>query len=220
MNCIPWHELKFCEVNGVYIVGDNSTASKNGLADSSKEPEILIIPPSIEKNEIKEIGNYSFDHCTSIREVIIEAPIVQVNHHAFFGCCNIEKIYVPNTCKYLLLAAFDLYNETSKSDMSIGTVKIFFAANSKISLIASHGISYRENVIIYTCEAIKPIIENEAFKSVSSIQIVSPVSFRLSGIRSHTKNYFSQCNALNVCTRIKSNHSPSHLSMIIVLIYS
>ena len=192
--CSTWHEIKLCTVNNTFIVGNNSTTSKNGLADASNEPEILIIPPEVDKQEIKEIGKHAFAYCKQIREVIIEARIIQINERTFLGCEKIEKITIPNTCKYIFHSAIDLYNASKGSVTNPGTTKIYFEANSKISFIYSHGISYKENFLLYTCEEIKPKTDGQSFIAVTNLMIYSPVSFVFNKIRSTTIGFSSHCS--------------------------
>ena len=138
MSCQVWHEIKCCTVNGRLIVGDNTTLSGNGLASTSNEPEILIIPPSINGVEIKEIGQYSFYQRKKIRRLVIEARIEQIGSHAFFGCEVLDEINIPNSLTMLCHSAIDLFNSSRGSVTNPGTTRIYFEANSKLKYITSH----------------------------------------------------------------------------------
>lgn len=98
------------------------------------------------------------------------------------------------------------------------SLTIFFEPNSIIKYIGSNGIAYRENVNIYTCEKIKPLIEIDTFTKVTNLNIYSPASFVFKNTRSITKSFSSQCK-INVTFQQRcSNKRNAYLFLYMVLL--
>ena len=67
-DCESDKKLKFCTVNGVFMLGDNTTDYQNGLITFDDYPDTIIIPRKIGKKEVKEIGQYSLAHCYLLKK--------------------------------------------------------------------------------------------------------------------------------------------------------
>ena len=215
-NCIEYLNVKYCFVNNIFIVGDNVSRA----LISTPQNGIIFIPYKINDNEIKEIGANSFSSCNTIEQVTIEARITQINEYAFGWCAKLERINIPNTCKIIQKWGIQTYNTTLGNSLPnpYKSLTIFFEANSKIKYIDTHGISYRENVNIYTCERINPILNPETFKKVTNLKIYSPASFVLNKIRSTTREYSSQCKRIISIQRKCSNKNSVSLFVYVFLL--
>ena len=215
-NCVEYLNVRYCFVNNTFIVGDNKTRA----LISDPPNGILFIPFKIKTNEIKEIGAYSFKRCKTIEQVTIEARITQINDEAFRECEKLERINIPNTCKIIKQWGIQTYNfsmGSSNIPNPYKSINVIFEPNSNIKYIDTHGISYRVNTNIYTCERIKPLLHKYSFLQATNLKIFSPVSFKLNNTRSITKEYSSQCK--RIITIQQKCSSKSHLDIFIFILF-
>ena len=190
-NCVTYGNVNYCLVKDTFIVGDNVSCA----LVSDPTDGILFIPFKVNSSEVKEIGANAFTGCSSIERVTIEARITQINNDAFRECLKLVSINIPNTCRLIKEWGIQTYNSTLGNSLpnQYKSLTIFFEPNSKIKYIDTHGISYRENVNIYTCERINPILQKNSFIKVSNLRIYSPSSFVMNNTRSTTSKISSQC---------------------------
>ena len=193
-NCVDYGNVRYCVVNDIFIVGNNESKA----LVSEPLDGIIFIPLKVNSSEVKEIGAKSFMGCSSIERVTIEARITQINNRAFCQCMKLVSINIPNTCRIIQQWGIQTYNITQGNNLpnSYKSLTIFFEPNSKIKFIDTHGISFRENVNIYTCERINPTLNSQTFIKVTNLKIYSPVSFVLKDVRSITSNISSQCKKI------------------------
>ena len=214
--CIEYLNVRYCFVNSIFIVGDNVSCA----LVSNPQNGIIFIPYKINDTEVKELGAKSFSQCRTIEQVTIEARITQINKYAFLECEKLERINIPNTCKIIQPWGIQTYNATLGKSLPnpYKSLTIFFEANSKIKYIDTHGISYREDVNIYTCERINPILNSETFKGVTNLKIYSPASFVLNKTRSTTREFSSQCKRIISIQRKCSNKNTVSLFFYVLLL--
>ena len=158
--------------NGVRYLGDNTSRHSNGVHSGvSYAPKdgILIIPAY---PPIYAIGKFAFYNNTNLKEVRIEAKVVEIHWGAFSFCPNIAKINIPNSLVFLFSYALEFYDGVKKR-AGAGTSIIVFEHNSQIQHIESDGISRKENVIIYFCEDKYPTHPPTILSEVRSLKIYS-----------------------------------------------
>jgi len=61
----------------------------------------LTIPGSVTK-----VGDYAFEHCTSLTSVTFESGVTKIGEYAFNGCTNITSASIPATVTYIGSFAF------------------------------------------------------------------------------------------------------------------
>ena len=184
--CGQWNEFEYYFVNDKCILGNNNSRA---LISGKTCPEVVIIPQYVNGNPVLEIGKNSLSGLVKIKEITILARITQINTEAISYCAGLEKINIPSTCLYMFFASVHLYNNTYGGDKPApGTTNVIFEPNSRIQYIGDNTFSYRENLNVYFCSPINPIIHEEAFKVVTNKNFYSPYDFWLTDKNVHVHN--------------------------------
>ena len=114
-------------MNGKYVLGDNSSNIKNALESGNTCPETIFVPKYVYGHKIEEIGAYPFDSCTNTKVLNVKARITQINYNAFRQATSLEKVYLPNTLKYIFDNAIHVWNSTlGNGVINPGITEIFF----------------------------------------------------------------------------------------------
>ena len=180
--CEEYGDFYYCLRGGKYILGDNSSSSANALITNHVCPEKIIVPVYVNGHKIEEIGSHALQGCNKIRILVIKARITQINEYAFYEGTSLREVYLPNTLINIMAHSIHVWNRTLGSGVvNPGVTEIFFEKNSKLAFINDQGISYRENMILYTCTAINPKLHTYAFNIVSRLTIISPMVFSIKG---------------------------------------
>ena len=214
--CIVYDGFRYCDVSGIFMFGDNTTKAHNAVAVGSSYPTTLFIPRRVEGHAIQEVGKYALSSVSQIKQIIIEARITKINDHGFSSMAGLEYIKLPNTLEVISSAGIHMWN-LSLGDYKTnpGTVTIAFEPKSKLNFIASHGISYKENVNIILCNSISPILVTGSFAVVEKLTVFSPYQFFLNGTRSLQTNFSSYCATITLQSNTK--HHTTHLLYIFIL---
>ena len=196
VECLIYGSLRYCTVNGVFMVGDNTSTPRNGLFEPNNCPNLLVIPFSVQGKKVEQIGSLSFYECHQINIIIIEAMITVIHHAAFERSFNLQRVYLPNTLEIIYGWGFQMYNGSSVS-ASHGSVDFIFEPNSKLRYIGDHAMSYKEHVNIFICDYMNPSFNGNPFASVVNVTFFSPKSFHIYGRNTITENYFPLCSHNN-----------------------
>ena len=211
------------QINGKWIIGDNTTETMNGLSNWSTLGPILNIPSIIDGHNIEEIGYHAFFKCTKIEEINIENGIKQINERGFSFLTNLKSIVIPPSVEFIGYCGIHCYNETAQSIYGAnsrkataqGTLVVTFLSGSKIAFIGNSGISRKENIIIYFLGKSKPqfLTNPLVLNLITSVKVYSPFVKQFLGVKTHNFK----------CTlppQKRSNRPNLLLSMIILLIIS
>ncbi len=71
------------------------------ITKSEKVSGDLIIPDSIDKLPVKEIGKSAFDGCTGLTSVTIPDSVTRIGREAFNGCTGLTSIKIPDRVTYI-----------------------------------------------------------------------------------------------------------------------
>ncbi|MDS0525560.1 leucine-rich repeat protein [Clostridium sp. SHJSY1] len=66
----------------------------------------LVIPEKINNIEVENIGDFSFDGCTSIKELVIPSNIKKIGIYSFRDCINISKLTLEEGVQEIDRGAF------------------------------------------------------------------------------------------------------------------
>ena len=179
--------IKYCLVNGEYIVGTGNNNFNN--ADSGINSFRLIIPRKVNGHKVEAIGKYAFAQNRKIIEAIIYARVSYIDDWAFCRCINLATINIPSSCTRLGYVALDQYDEQLKR-YSKGSITIFFEKNSKIKTFDEKAIGFKDVINIYFCEKVSiSFTSSIQFENSPNLNIYSPQSFSLKGHQSKTTNF-------------------------------
>ncbi|MBQ5649504.1 MAG: leucine-rich repeat domain-containing protein, partial [Clostridia bacterium] len=67
--------------------------------------KVIVIPPDVDGMPISDIGDYAFAGCNNIKAVIIPDTVTRIGVQAFGGT-SVEKIFIPDSVKYIYDGAF------------------------------------------------------------------------------------------------------------------
>ncbi len=94
------------EVNGIYynIDGDNAVVTYKGTSYYHYSDEYsgeVTIPSSVTHDgttyNVNSIGQYAFNNCSGLTNVIIPNSVTSIGYSAFYGCSGLIDITIPNT---------------------------------------------------------------------------------------------------------------------------
>ena len=85
--------------------------SVDGIVYNKKLTEIVCYPPGHGDSfeippTVKSIGKV-FDHCTSLRSVVIPPSVTDLSSGAFEGCSGLEEVFIPGSVKCIRLDCFN-----------------------------------------------------------------------------------------------------------------
>lgn len=66
----------------------------------------LVIPDTLNKKTVTEIGKEAFYHCSSIKSVVIPATVTKIHAYAFSGCSSLVGLVLPASVSEIGEAAF------------------------------------------------------------------------------------------------------------------
>ena len=194
------------KVGNKWIVGDNSTKNGNGVAEGKTAGEKLFIPSVINGHTIEEIGTYAFREIYTIKEIIIENGIKQINRYSFGDLRLLTSVTIPPSVKFIGYGGVHCYN-TSVKDTGItpgaieytsrGKLIVNFLPNSNIKYIDDYGISRKENIEIYFWGHKSPDYNSDVFycSMIKSVKIYSPYIKYFVGVK--TVNIKSECTIVD-----------------------
>lgn len=82
-----------------YIVYSNATTDVETID--------IVIPAEINGIPVKEIGDFAFDHCISLKSIVIPDSVTNIGGHAFSFCKSLENINIPKDVASIGDWAFD-----------------------------------------------------------------------------------------------------------------
>ena len=221
--CGQWNEFNYYLVSNKCILGNNASVS---LISGKTCPDTIIIPETVNNYTVEEIGKNSLSNLP-FKELIILARITQINSGATWGCKNLEKVIIPNTCLYLFNSAIHVWDSSLGDDVSNpGITNVYFEPNSKIAFLDVQAICYRENMNIYFCNSVFPKIIQSAFNNVRNLMIHCPVYFDIGPIKSvqpievtfFQHNNSPLCEVIYLKTHCTCRYKNNGLLFLIVLI--
>ena len=162
--------------------------SENGILFNKEKTKILCYPAR--KKDINEykipkgvtsIGDYAFDGCSNLSNIIIPEGVTKIGWFAFAGCSSLSNITIPESVIIIEVGAFSGCSSLSNITISEGVTWIGMHAFSGCSNLSS--IAIPKSVIG---------IENYAFSGCSSLSSVTISE----GVTSIGSTVFSECNSL------------------------
>ena len=191
MSCEEKNGIKYCTVNGTFMVGTNVTGYWCNAASRDLSGNIEI-PEKIGEKYIEAVGAAAFARCSKITHVLIKAKIKILYERAFADCCSLTYINIPSTVEEIRKGAIHSYNHTayelSKSIIATGFLVVFFEPNSNIKLINSNNFNYKFSIAIHFSEPVYPKIDKSIFNNCAHPIVTCPKYFTFNGVRSNTRS--------------------------------
>ena len=190
--------LKFFKINGITMVGDNTTTNGNGISDSSFSGSITI-PEYFNSDKVLEIGNSAFRGCTNLKDVKILAKLVSINTFALLDCHSLELINIPPSVVFIGYAGLCMKNSGSAS----GNLIVSFEGESQLSVAGGLFLARKHTIILYFCGYGPLIIGTNFLNGVSSFTAYSST---LTSFNGRTTTY-------GVCTEFESYNTNNFSSI-------
>ena len=86
------------------ILSDDSGVT---IIKGTGEEKCIIIPAEIDGKPVRKIGNYAFSDNLHVKEVIIEAEIIEIGDFSFQFCEQLERIDLPSSLLRIGVSAFE-----------------------------------------------------------------------------------------------------------------
>lgn len=97
-------EYQYCDIcEGIVIVKYIGKGKK------------VVVPNKINDIEVKELGDFAFSCCETVREVILPDSIKIIGIDCFYHCTNLKKIAIPEGVTYLYSTFIGCENLTNVS---------------------------------------------------------------------------------------------------------
>ncbi len=184
------------------------------VSDCDRFVTLVVIPDEINGLPVKEIGDYAFEYCGSLKSIEIPDLVTSIGDGAFEGCSSLKSIEIPdsveiidqcafNDCESLETITVSKGNEVyhSNDNCLIETATKTLVVGCKYSVIPSDGsVKIIGKSAFAHCDSIASIkipdsvtdIGDCAFKSCSSLTSVElPNSVTYIGYEA-----FSYCDSL------------------------
>ena len=131
---------------------------QNGvLSKYSENDEVIEIPENV-----KEIANYAFYGCKSLKEIIIPGSVTEIGRGAFYNCSSLEKVVIQEGVKKIGGSAF--------SDCKSLKEIIISGSVTEIGDDAFNGCTSLEKIVM--TDSVTEI-RSEAFRECKSLESVS-----------------------------------------------
>jgi len=136
------------EVNGIYynIDGDNAVVTYKGTSYYHYSDEYsgeVTIPSSVTHDgttyNVNSIGQYAFNNCSGLTNVIIPNSVTSIGYSAFYGCSGLIDITIPNT-----ITSFRDY--------------CFYGCIGLTSITIPNSVSFIGNYCFYGCSGLTNIV--------------------------------------------------------------
>ena len=140
--------------------GNINYSSQNGVLFNYDKTILVQCPGGksgeyIIPNSIKTIGNYAFEGCTSLTNIIIPNSVTKISAYAFYGCAKIKNVITPNS-----ITTIDEHAFSNCSALESITI------SDSIKTISEYTFWYCSNLKSVTIPNIVTIIGNGAFRIV------------------------------------------------------
>ena len=118
---------------------------------------------------------------------------------------SLEYIRLPNTLEILEDFSLHFWDLVENFHPAPGIATVIFEPNSKLKIIKSHALAYKDTLYIHTCEPIRAEVRYAGFAFVNTINFFSPAHFSVDGHTSIQSNFTDYCPKITI--RIRKNIS-------------
>ncbi len=137
------------------------------LCLNGEKVTVLTVPAEVEK-----IGDYAFDGCISLTEVIMHDKVKSIGASAFSGCIALTSISIPDSLTYIGMSAFANCKSLKNVNIPKGVVRIdeyvFEYCSSLESITIPDGVKAIENFAFEYCTALAEVVIPVSVTSIGS----------------------------------------------------
>ena len=129
-------------------VSNNNTAysSIDGILYNKEQTRLVKVPRTVEKvlmpGTIETIGNYAYNDCTNLSDIVIRNGVKTIESYAFNNCSRLKNINIPNSVTRIESCAFN----------NCGNLN---------NVIIGNGVNYIDNDAFYDCTNLNSINVSE-----------------------------------------------------------
>ena len=145
-NCSKLKSIDVSNNNTVY-------SSIDGILYNKEQTRLVKVPKAVGKvlmpATIETIGNYAYNNCTNLSDIIIRDGVKTIESYAFNNCSNLRSITIPNSVTRIESCAFN-------------------NCNNLTNVIIGNGVNYIDNDVFNNCTNLNSINVSEDNNSYSS----------------------------------------------------
>ena len=187
---IPDYIINIYNINGSTITGVD-------LSFAPISTQITIeLPNKINKQEIKSIGNSSFEGKTNLKSITIPDEVTNISYNAFKDCTSLSSITLPNNLVAIGTSAFK----------GCSNLKVVYMHN-KTTNIDSNAFENCSSLTSFTLSNSLVAIGTSAFKGCSSLKSISIPS----SVTNIDSSAFENCSSLNNVIVLREIDDITHL---------
>ena len=218
MSCVVSNHIKYCEINGVFIVGDNTTNNRNAVETGFVPVGEITIPERVRGRLIREIGKWSFRTCGKITIVNIYAKIYQIGWDAFHRCTNLVAVNVPKTVRIIEQGGICPATEENADVASEGTLSVTIEGPSSLSYLGHCAIGRKKNVIIQYCSKNVPLTGSNPFDKIESMNIYALGEFTIDTYTTTASDYACVNRLYKSCVCVQKGSRFNALTFIVFIV--
>lgn len=181
-----WYKLDESQGLNYSLGGDNGSYYYLGQENMSYSGSSLVIPNIYNNKPVKEIGNWAFTNCSSIKTLVVPDNVESIGEQAFEGCTNLTVVDLGTDTAY----------NTVSNLTSIG-LSAFSGCNKLKSIVIPANVQSIGAGAFYGCtnltsirllKSTPPEITSSTFPRNSNLEIIVPKG---------CKNYYNSGNWLD-----------------------
>ncbi len=179
VNGITW---TYTVLEGKVSIGSGTYSN---IAIPASTQGTITIPSSMENYPVTAIGDFAFEGCTQLTEVIIPNGVITIGQEAFRGCSQISSVSIPDSVTNIGYLAFcdcrGLSSIVIPPNVECTGERAFFGCSGLTNVTISSGVKCISDFSFYECSGVREIeipssvtkIDDYAFAYCSGLKDVT-----------------------------------------------
>ena len=162
------------------------------------------IPGEINDAAVTSIGEEVFEHCETIKSIVIPDGVKTIGNYAFSGCESIESLVIPDSVEFIDRGAFSYCTNLKSIKLPDGLKQIasltFVECSNLDSVVIPDSVENISGEAFYGCSGLKSITLPKGLKKIGHGVFYACISLEditiPEGVEQISCMAFSSCNNL------------------------
>jgi hypothetical protein len=162
------------------------------------------IPGEINDAAVTSIGEEVFEHCETIKSIVIPDGVKTIGNYAFSGCESIESLVIPDSVEFIDRGAFSYCTNLKSIKLPDGLKQIasltFVECSNLDSVVIPDSVENISGEAFYGCSGLKSITLPKGLKKIGHGVFYACISLEditiPEGVEQISGMAFSSCNNL------------------------